>query len=536
MIGRKITVEKTNKIKETKKIQQAKKIPVSTELFKDKNIPAFIKDHTLFKNPIKVSKVFPSIGLPNFSDTVKIDKAFDNIKKEGGYVFNLLQKMSGILTNARDSASMMGDRIQYLSPKEEREANRSKVNDLYFMSKILGILSSYTDPYDPNVINGSVHMTEGKVVLKLVANIPDQREGKNIFRVDEPLFRIFNALKERCLALDIPFTNLETTEPFKVFSKENMPNKEYNVVFSSEGEAGAWDIATMSMRGIKSCQRWDGEYPRCLIGSILSRYVGIIYLTSGVKADDHPTYSNLGTKMLRRCVVRYAIDSDEGAPCILIDKMYPEYDREVCGIFTKILQSKTKLPVYYAPELGNKIKHIYSPSEKVRNEVSNRELSYQDTPLKSKEDINVYYLLTHSKEEIERDVRGFRANLPLFFSKKMEDVYNGNSIVNDEIKKTIKNIMMNVALTPFCDAISLHMMSVFPATSSKNYKDSKSYYRKYLMDILINRKKVFTRAVSVLTPQVQAHASRTVNMEVFTEYLYSLMIEFIKLEMKKVIN
>ena len=444
--------------------------------------------------------------------------------------------MSSILSSARDSAASMGDKIQYLSTKQEREEKRALINDLYFTSKVLGQLAVHTDPYDPNVINGAVHMTEGKVVLKLISSIPDEKEGKNIFRRDEPLFRIFNAVKERCLTLGIPLLNLETTEPFKIFSKENMPNKDYSVVFSSEGEAGAWDIATMSMRGIRSCQRWDGEYPRCLIGSILSKYVGIIYLTSGVKAEDHPTYSNLGTKMLRRCVVRYAIDSDEKAPCILIDKMYPEYDKEVCSIFTKSLQAKTKLPVHYAPELGNKIKHIYTPAEEVRNEVSNRELSYQDTPLKSKEDINIFYLLTNNKEEIERDVSGFKVNLPLFFARKMEDIYNNNIIVNDEIKKTVKNIRLNTGLTSFCNIMSSHMLSVFPATDGKNYKNSKSYYRKYLMDLLMNRKKVFTRVVSTLKPQVQAHTSRTVNMESFTEYLYSLMVEFIKLEMKKVIN
>jgi hypothetical protein len=529
-------VEKTKKIKETKKIQQSKKIPVSTEVFKDKSIPAFIKEHTLFKKPTQIQKVFPSVGLPNFSDKVKIDKAFENIKKEGSYVFNLLQKMCSILSNARDSANILADKLQYLSSKEERDANRTKINDLYFMSKVLGLLSQNTDPYDGTVLNTAMQMSDGRVVLKLIINIPDEKEGKNIFRKDEPLFRIFNALKDKCATLDIAFTNLETTEQFKTFSKENMPNKEYSVIFSSEGEAGAWDIATMSMRGIKSCQRWDGEYPRCLIGSILSKYVGIIYLTSGVKAEDHPAYTNLGSKMIRRCVVRYAIDADEGAPCILIDKMYPEYDKEVCAIFTKSLQAKTKLPVHYAPELGNKIRHIYVPTEKVRNEVSNREWSYQDTPLKSKEDINVFYLLNNNKEEIERDVRGFKSSFPLFLANKMEDIYSGNIIVDDEIKKTIKNIKMNTAFTPFCYNIFTYMISSFPTTDSKNYKDSKSYYRRYLMDLLMNKKKSFIRVVSTIKPQVQAYTSRTVDMNLFTEFLYSLMVEFVKLEMKKVMN
>jgi len=529
-------VEKTNKTKQAKKTQQPKKISLSTELFKDKNIPRFIKEHTLFKTPVEIKKVFPGVGLPNFSDIVKIDKPFENIKKEGGYVFNMLKKMSDNLAHSRDAAANLADKFQYLSVKEERETSRTKINDLYFMSKVLGIISLYTDPYDVTVLNSAVHQTDGKVVLKLIANIPDEKEGKNIFRKDEPLFRIFNALKEKCNLLGIPFGNLETTEQFKIFSKENMPNKEYSVVFSSEGEAGAWDIATMSMRGIKSCQRWDGEYPRCLIGSILSKYVGIIYLTSGVKSEDHPSYSNLGTKMIRRCVVRYAIDADESAPCILIDKMYPEYDKEVCAIFTKSLQSKTKLPVHYAPELGNKIRHIYTPTEKIRNEVSNREWSYQDTALKSKEDLNVYYLLNNNKEEIERDIRGFRVNLPVFFASRMEDIYSGNVIVSDELKKTIKNIKMNIAFTPFCDAIFHCMIASFPATSSKNYKDSKSYYKRYLMDILMNRKKVLPYVIASIKPQVQVHTSRVVNMELFTEFLYSTMLEFIKLEMKKVIN
>jgi hypothetical protein len=528
-------VEKQKNQKETKIVPEQKKPYLSTELFKDKIIPSFIKEHTLFKSPTKVNKVFRSIGLPNFSDKTTIDKSFENIKKEGSYVFNLLSTMNSISTQSRDNASVMAEKIQYLSSKEERESNRHMMNDLYILSDILGNIVNQTDPYNPTVLNSVIHLHDGKVVLKLMSDIKDTND-KIIFKKDKPLFGVFDALKEKCSTLNVPITNLEQTAQFKLFSKENMPNKEYSIVFSSEGREGAWDIATMSMRGIKSCQRWDGEYPRCLIGSILSKFVGIIYLTSGVKAEDHPSYPNLGTKMLRRCIVRYAVDADEDAPCILVDKMYPEYDKEVCTLFIKSLQLRTKLPVHYAPELGNKIRHIYMPSEKVRDQISNRDWSYQDTALKSKHDLNVYYLLNSGKDEIEREVKSFRTNLPLFFAKKMEDVYNNNIQVDEEIRKTIKNIKMNVAFTPFCENLVNVILSTFPQIPSKTFTSSKAYYRKFLMETLMNRKKVFTRVVANVKTVVQINTSRTVNMEDFTTYLFSLMAEFIKLEMAKVIN
>jgi hypothetical protein len=511
------------------------KVILSTDLFKDKNIPPFLKEHTLFKNPTKVKKVFRNVGLPNFIDKTIIDKPFENVKKEGSYVFNLMAIMADAVAQARDASFNMADTIQYLYSKEDRATNKIRMNDLYLFSDIMKRLHTYMDPYDGNVINGSVVSADGKIVLKLIGDIVDDK-GKNVFRKGEPLLRIMNAIKDKCGAFGIPFINLEQTTQFKVFSKENMPNKEYSVIFSSEGKEGAWDIATMSMRGIKSCQRWDGEYPRCLVGSILSRFVGIIYLTSGVKSEDHPSYSNLGTKMIRRCVVRYAIDADEKSPCILIDKMYPEYDKEVCTIFTKSLQSRTKLPVYYAPELGNKIRHIYSPPEKIRDQISNRDWSYQDTPLKSRHDLNVFYFLNNNKEEIERNVKSFRVGLPLFFAKKMEDIYDGNLIVDDEIQKTIKNIRMNTPFTPLCENIVLHMLTNIPQTDSKGFTDSKSYYRRYLMDLMMNRRKAFPRVLANVKAIVSANTSRTVNMETFTEFLYSTMTEFIKLELAKVIN
>ena len=526
-----IDVEKQTAAPPSKK-KDKKKPALTTELFKNKNIPIFIKEHTFFKTPTKLEKVFPTIGLPNFSDKVKIDKSFTDIKKEGSYVFNVLRTMTEIIEDAKTKCINLADSIQYLSSREEREANRVKITELYSINNILTELNSSIDPYIANAFNGSVRVVDNKIVLKLMKDIPD-KNGKNVFRKDEPLFRIMNAIKEKCLSFGITITNLEQTTSFKVFSKENIPNKEYSVVFSSEGEEGAWDIATMSMRGIKSCQRWDGEYPRCLIGSILSKYVGIVYLTSGVKAEDHPSYSNLGTKMLRRCVVRFAIDMDENSPCILVDKMYPEYDKEVCNIFIKSIQARTKIPVHYAPELGDKMKHIYLPSEKVREKISNRDWSYQDTALKSKEDVSIFYLMSSSKEEIEKEANAFKYNFALHLAKDMEKIYNNLKIVDEDVRKTIKNIKMNTSFFVYCETLVEQMLTVFPITDSKQFKDSQSFYKKYLMDILMNRKKVFTSAVINVKTNTRGFVSRTPNYEALTTYIYSVMVNFIKIELPK---
>lgn len=512
-----------------------KKTSISTDLFKGKNIPDFIKNHALFRNPVKVTKVFPSIGLPNFREKANIDKCLVDVKKEGSYVHNLLRVMIDVVAAARDSISHSADKLQYLDSKETREKDRARLNAYYDLSNILTNLGACVDPYNKDVLTGAIQTADGKIALKLMKDIADNN-GKIVFRKDESLFKIFNKVKDKCAAINIPFTNLEQSEAFKIFSKENIPNKEFSIYFSSDGEEGAWDIVTMSMRGIKSCQRWDGEYPRCLIGSVLSKFVGIMYLTSGVQSDTNAGFANLGTKMMRRCVVRYAVDADEKKPCILLDKMYPELDKDVLGIFVAAIRSRTELPVYYSQDLGNKIRHIYLPTEKIREEISDREWSYQDTPLKSKHDLNVY-ILTHNKEEVEREIRGFKLNLALFLARRMEAIYSDDVPVSDpEVKKTISNIRMNTSFTPFCENIATYIMNGFRAPLSKGFTNSRSFYRKYLMELLGKRKSVLASCQPNLQALLTTNTSRTVDTDAFMNYTFTLVAEFCKQEIAKLIN
>ena len=512
----------------------SKKRFLSTDLFKNKPVPDFIKNHSLFRNPVNVQKVFPSVGLPNFKEKANIDKCLVDIKKEGSYVHNLLATMSQMITSLQDNIAVRADKLQFLDSKEAREAGRAKLAELYGLSNAMSVLAGCCDPYGKTTFAETVQSVDGKIALRLPKDITDPN-GKIIFHKDESLFKVFNKVREKSISFDIPFNALDQQESFKIFSKENIPNKEFNVVFSAEGEEGAWDIATMSMRGIKSCQRWDGEYPRCLIGSILSKFVGIMYLTSGVQSDDHPTWTKLGTKMMRRCVIRYAVDADEEKPCILIDKMYPELDKDILTVFVNAIKSKTDLPVYYAQELGNKLRHIYLPSEKIRQEVIDREWSYQDTPLKSQEDLNIFYL-NCNKDEIERDIKVFSVNFALFIANRFEDIIQGNVIVEPEIKKTINNVRMNTPFSMFSTTIASYVMTAFRAPPSKGFTSSRQYYRKYVMEFLLKRKQISASCAINLEVGLKQFTSRQVDVQAFNAYIATLATEFAKSELKKIRN
>lgn len=506
----------------------SKKSQLSTELFKNKNIPAFIREHSLFKQPVEVKKIFPSIGLPNFVDNVQIEKTLADLTKENSYVFNVIGAMNQIALAGHEQANVYADRLQYLETKTNRDAQRDKIAKLYEFANILQAIAMCTDPYQGGVIQGTICLTnEKKCVLKLINDIADS-SGKLIFKKGDVLFSVFHRLKTDATNLGVAMTNLEQTDAFKVFSKENIPNKGFQIVFSSDGEEGAWDIATMSMRGIKSCQRWDGEYPRCLIGSILSKFVGIIYLTSGAQSENHPSFPNLGTKMIRRCVVRYAVNVDEKSPAIIIDKMYPEPDKMISAMFVESLQKRTKLPVYHAQELGNKLRSFYLPTEKIRDQISTREWSYQDNPLKSKHEFNTYTLF-NSRESIDQEVSGFSVKLQLFLTRKMEDDLTSPGVA-PEIRKTLSNLKINSGIGSVSKLFAPHIVRFFRAPNPRSFTNGKTYYRKYLFEFLTKRKTIFANAKPDLVSVVKTHVSNDFDESGFVNYLSKITAEFVKVE------
>jgi hypothetical protein len=507
-----------------------KKHIFSTEVFSNKTIPSFITEHHAFKNPTKIQKIFPSIGLPNFEDKIKINKDINELKKDGSYVCNLLMVIFNRFSSLKEDALLEAEKLQYLSNKETRKVNKNRIIKLYELYNVVGDLLECVNPNLTKVVDNSIQMIDDKINLKLIKDI--YLNGKIIFKKDYAIFKIYEKIKNKSIEVDIPFTSLDQLPAFKDFSKENIPNKEYSIIFSSEGEEGIWDIATMSMRGITSCQKWNGDYPRCLIGSILSKFVGIIYLTSGVKIEDQEPYKNLGTKMMKRCIVRYAIDAIEKRPCILIDKMYPEFNKNILKSFIDALKSRTSLPVYYSPDLGNKMKHMYLPNEKIREDISDRDWSYQDTPLITKNELNAF-LYHNNKEELNREINGFKINFDSFLSRKMQDIYHKNIIVNDELRKIIVGIKLH---TSFAD-VSLKITKIIMQYIEKSeIYNSQLFYKKYLLNLLRDKKTVFNSSKEEINETMEHYISKPTDCDVFINFLKTSLSDFVKSEIIKLIN
>src|SRR5271166_4664796 len=83
--------------------------------------------------------------------------------------------------------------------------------------------------------------------------------------------------------------------------------------------ARPWDIATMSQRGISSCQSWNESHRCNLIGSIMDPYTAIIYATDGEKTKH-------GKRMVARSVVRLVYSNKTKRMAVYIDAPYTEED------------------------------------------------------------------------------------------------------------------------------------------------------------------------------------------------------------------
>lgn len=319
----------------------------------NKKLPAFIAKNKTLLSFDKVSKVFPHIGLANCRE----DCQLDNTK--------------GIRCIAVELCRAIGNSLYY------------KSNDIYALPRPNNAL------YWANImeqlyrrcyyhINGMTSVNNGKMVIKLGCDIII--DGKVIFKNDTSLFKAYNKIYDAISEFGIRMEKLESIPLFKEFSSENIPNKKYQIVFSSDGLDGLWDISTMSMRGIQSCQSWDGQYKKMLIGSIVDPFVGIIYITSGTNIN------GLGAKMMRRSVVRLIYDNATKKPLIIIDRMYPDYDDAVAHQFISFIKSKVgdKFSVVFAN--NNLIDTAYIPSSPVHKKLPESIRSYRDLKVPFKAD------------------------------------------------------------------------------------------------------------------------------------------------------
>ena len=263
--------------------------------FSKKDFPNEIKKHYVFKTVKTIKKIFPEIGLANCEKEIDIDNS-DHIRKcANDFIHNVKY---------------------YFEDGQIRIYPDVLVKDLCIL-------------VGRSLNNKCIINNDGRITLNLTKDI--KQNNKIIFRKGESLFKVYNKILNMAPSY---LPSIENIFGFKQFSQANIPPVKSKIVFSSDGVDGLWDIATMSMRGITSCQSWGKEYSERLVGSMIDPFTGIIYLTSGSKTD-------YGSKMNHRCIVRFVVNRRKRRPNILIEKMYPSHNEVVLDQFISFIKEKT---------------------------------------------------------------------------------------------------------------------------------------------------------------------------------------------------
>lgn len=337
------------------------------DLIKSKKLPGFIKNNKYFLSVPKIDKIFPRIGLSNFSEVCDLNN-FCGLQDAKDIIYT----MSGAIY---DKTWLVSYSLYYNYENHTKEtlAHLSYVGNLCNT-----VYNAIRDVGVETII--SIDNTTKKICCKLPTNVLDLN-NKLIFKEGESLFKVYNKLNNILNAIELPsnvvsFPKLEEFYAFKNFSSSNIGGKS-EITFSSDGIEGLWDIATMSMRGVESCQSWSGAYKSKLIGSIVNPYIGIIYLSTG------KSHSKYGSRMVRRCVVKFVVDAITNKPTIYLDRMYPSFNQDVLDAFTSAIKSKISpsIAIKASLENGSAGEKYFIPKSKVDDILHYQILPYEDTKL-----------------------------------------------------------------------------------------------------------------------------------------------------------
>lgn len=319
-----------------------------------KPFPEWILSHRVFKKINSIEKIWPAIGLPNFSQELEVF--------QGETAKNAAISLEGAIS------SLLHAKVANLKDTQ-RSSKEHTLN-----SKIRKIINVCSALYDAMVWKSGVICEQNKITLTVSSDIYSGNEDERIFKMGESLIKAVNKINVLLDDIKQPKIDYENNQSFKFFSQNNLPNKKFVMRFSSTGEDGAWDIATMSMRGINSCQSWQSIQSRGLIGSITSKYVAVVYI------EGNTAFGQYGKEMRHRSVARLVFpNSVNKKPVIFLDVMYPSYNKDIFEGIKSIIEKRSGLKVLYsgAPELNN----YCIMDEPVRAFLREGEYSYMDTPL-----------------------------------------------------------------------------------------------------------------------------------------------------------
>lgn len=315
--------------------------------------PEFIRVHKVVQTFSEQEKVFPKLGLKNSSGKLSLTK----VKEIKDHIEQYLDELRLLLLNEAANQdiyyyhdpTIVGRREEF-KKLVNKLAGEMKNNPSSFISKTKDKVSLVL----PNSIDAfGIEIKAGVDLLGAITFIKTASGLLYLSRLDAAL----------------------TNNSFDVLQKNNL-----KVVFSGTGNRGLWDIATMSMRGISSCQKWGNHHAKALIGSMVDPYAGIIYVTDG-------TDTGYGPNMIRRSVVRFVAHRKTRRPAIMIERIYPhDYnggltDSITLAAFTDFIQKKTKnkFPVVYGEytESNNYFIPITKPVKELP--INSGERSYRDS-------------------------------------------------------------------------------------------------------------------------------------------------------------
>lgn len=319
-----------------------------------KVFPNIITQSNIIRSEVDIVKVFPEIGLENCKESIDIKFDFDNVPLDK-VIYLAVRKF---LDEWRDNHAIGG-----LKGLEQVK-----------MSKTIHVLQELSRRFSKRE---GIECRGSRVIL--TTSIPSY-DGKPLVKSGADVFKLAKTL----------FTYGKKYVRTELVSPEDMKEqcKNLQIVFSADGIDGAWDIATMSMRGIKSCMRWEATQAVALNGSITDPCCGIIYITNGSKTA-------YGSKMLFRAVVRLALHKTTLKPCLFVDRIYStfyktkpgeigQFDEKIKSIFIEFL--KKKVPNCTVADAqasdNNWLNSNYMlPNYTGSNFMSNNEYSYRDTPI-----------------------------------------------------------------------------------------------------------------------------------------------------------
>jgi hypothetical protein len=366
----------------------------------DKRFPSFITGHHIFSSGLEIKKVFPAIGLENFTQKVNIDNSSEVLSAaEEVITFISTEVNSRISSLTRYAEIKTAPTADSKAFGPARKVKYKKCSCI--LKKFKTLLSKSYKSFI--VLNEKTN----KITLNLSDDIMDD-EKKLVFKRGEGLFKVYQKINELLReAHFLPLGSLDQAPAFKKYNSVNIPGSESKIVFSSSGIEGAWDLATMSMRGISSCQTWGQGNSTHLVGSIVDPFTAIMYLTTGSDFDGK------GSKMMRRCIVRFLID-ESNKPSLVLERMYPAHNKDVEQQFLNILKEKTggKFPIANCSLIfRNGVSKAYIPLTPIMAKLEHNAHPYRDS------DIQFKQLISNRASYLE-SVRNTLSFIPAHYSAK----------------------------------------------------------------------------------------------------------------------